>query len=147
MIKKTLLGFALIAASATLALADVSQPSPQPPMQGHMKQGHCNFEACAQMREKELAQKLSLSSEQISKLEVLQKALKEKMKALRPTENPLAKYGSSGTFDKDSFTADATTKSNERIKVMGEFFSSFVAILTPEQKLKLKDLQLAPKAK
>lgn len=102
------------------------------------KPKHCKPDDFMKMKNKELAKELNLSSEQVVKLDKLADEMKPPMP---PRENPLAKYTVNGAFNKTAFESDAIEKDVARARAMGEFFSQLVAILTPEQKEKLKDLK------
>lgn len=110
------------------------------------KPKHCKPDDFMKMKNRELAKELNLTSEQLAKLDSLADKMKDEMKPPKPPrENPLAKYTVDGAFDKTAFESDMINKDKARAKAMSEFFSNLVAILTPEQRAKLKDLKFEEK--
>lgn len=131
--KKVILGLGVICIGSALMFAGI----------GCNEHKHDDF---IKMKNKELAKELNLTNEQLAKLDNLADKMKDELKPpMPPRENPLAKYTVNGTFDKTSFETDMINKDKERAKAMSEFFSNLVAILTPEQREKLKDLKFEEK--
>lgn len=139
--KKVILGLGILLVGGATMFAGMScgeTPSEKPK--------HCKSDEFMKMKNRELAKELNLTSEQLSRLDGLVDKMKSEIKPpMPPRENPLAKYTINGAFDKTAFESDMINKDKERAKAMGEFFSNLVAILTPEQRAKLKDLKFEEK--
>ena len=94
-----------------------------------------------QTNEMSIFKDVNLTTDQVGKIKSFRQQLRDKS-PIETKDSPFIKFTHNGIFDKSAYLNIANQRATQKNQATAEYFEKIYDILTPEQKSKIRNMQL-----